>query len=288
MNDTNVDLSSLNMFAAVASHSSFRKAAIELAMPVATLSRKISKLEDTLGTQLFQRTTRTVILTEMGKKLLEDTTDPLSKLDRAIARATHQPDTISGLVKIATTYTLAETNILPLLPKLRRDWPEIRVQILLDEDVVDIRTERVDFAVRAGELQDPSLIARKICTHRFIRYTTPHMQNQPDPGFVTYGKMLRDSNLPAVEVKDIRMVLKLVLANQGEAWLPDALCHDYERRGDLIRITGAKIFAFNVSLVFGSKKFIPKRVRYVMDAIIEHANQFSRLSQDYQMTEPAH
>jgi len=276
MNETKIDFATLGIFAAVARQSSFRKAAIELDMPVATVSRKISKLEEKLNAQLLQRTTRTVILTDMGEQLFNEIAEPLSKLDNAAHRAAHRQDTISGLVKIATTYTLAETNILPVLPQLRRDWPQIRVQIILDEEVVDIRSERINFAVRAGKLQDPSLIARKICTHHFIRYTTPKMQKTTNPGFVTYGKMLRDSSLPNVEVKDIRMVLKLVLANQGEAWMPDALCMEYERRGELIRVEGSKVVTFDVSLVFGSKKFIPKRVRHVMNAIIEHANQYTR------------
>jgi len=276
MNGTKIDLETLNLFTAVARQRSFRKAAIELAMPVATLSRKISKLEENLGAQLLQRTTRSVMLTEIGEQLLNDINLPLAKLNNAAQRAARRQDAISGLVKIATTYTLAETNILPVLPQLRRDWPQIRVQILLNEDVVDIRSGRIDFAVRAGKLRDPSLIARKIDTHHFIRYSTPAMNTMANPGFVTYGNTLRDASLPNVEVKDIRMVLNLVLANQGEAWMPDALCLEYERRGELIRVAGSKVVTFDISLVFGSKKFIPKRVRYVMDAIIEHASKYTR------------
>ncbi len=111
MNGTKIDLATLSLFAAVARNRSFRKAAIELAMPVATLSRKISNLEERLGTQLLQRTTRSVVLTELGEQLLNDISEPLTKLNKATQRAVHQQDSTSGLVKIATTYTLAETNI---------------------------------------------------------------------------------------------------------------------------------------------------------------------------------
>jgi len=276
MDETKIDFTTLSIFAAVARYSSFRRAAIELDMPVATVSRKISKLEEKLNAQLLQRTTRSVILTEMGEQLLNEIVEPLSKLDDATHRAAQRQDTISGLVKIATTYTLAETNILPVLTQLRRDWPQIRVQLILNEDVVNIRSERIDFAVRAGKLQDPSLISRKICTHQFIRYTTPNMQKIPNPGFVTYGMMLRDSVPPNIEVNDMRIIHQLVLTNQGEAWLLDVMSMEDERTGKLIRVSGAKVFSVDISLVFGSKKFIPKRVRHVMNAIIEHANQYTR------------
>jgi len=86
---------------------------------------------------------------------------------------------------------------------------------MADENVVNIRSERIDFAVRAGKLQDPSLIARKLCVHRFIRYTTPKMQNLIDPGFITYGMMLRDPHPPNIEINDMRIIHQLVLANQG-------------------------------------------------------------------------
>jgi len=90
-------------------------------MPIATLSRRISKLEENLDTQLFQRITRTVLLTEMGEQLLDDIAEPLLKLENATQHVAHRQDTISGLVKIATTFTLAQTNIIPILPQLRRD-----------------------------------------------------------------------------------------------------------------------------------------------------------------------
>ncbi len=74
----------------------------------------------------------------------------------------------------------------------------------------------------------------------------------------------------------MRMVLELVLAGQGEAWMPNALCIEYEKRGELVKIDNSKVYASDIFLVFGSKKFVPKRVRLVMDAIIEHAHRFTQ------------
>ncbi len=275
MNGTKSDLTALNLFAAVARNRNFRKAAIELAMPVATLSRKISNLEEVLGTQLLQRTTRSVILTELGEQLLNDISEPLNKLNKATQRAVQQQDSISGLVKIATTYTLAETNILPVLPKMRKNWPDIRIQLLLSEEVVDIRSERIDFAVRAGKLKDLSLISRKLCTHHLIRYGTPETSNNKEDALITYSDEFWPPKPANIEVKDMRLVLKLVLAGQGEAWMPNALCIEHEKRGELIRNYDSRVYASDIFLVFGSKKFVPKRVRLVMDAVIEHAHLFT-------------
>ncbi|MCF6327054.1 MAG: LysR family transcriptional regulator [Devosiaceae bacterium] len=279
MNGTKTDLSALSLFAAVARNRSFRKAAIELAMPVATLSRKISNLEEVLGTQLLQRTTRSVVLTEVGEQLLNDIAEPLTKLNKATRRAVHQQDSTSGIVKIATTYTLAETSILPVLPKIRQTWPDIKIQLLLSEEVIDIRSKRVDFAVRAGKLKDLSLISRKLCTHHLIRYCTPEIQNSKEAGLISYSDEFLHPEPANIEVKDMRLVLQLVLAGQGEAWMPNALCMEYEKRGKLIRIDDARVYASDIFLVFGSKKFVPKRVRLVMDEVIEHAHKFTKEAQ---------
>jgi len=83
MNETNVDLTSLELFATLARILNFRQAALKLSMPVATLSRKISKLEETLDTQLLQRTTRTVVLTEAGSELLTKISGPLAHIRQA-------------------------------------------------------------------------------------------------------------------------------------------------------------------------------------------------------------
>lgn len=281
MNGTKINIDTLKLFAAVARNCNFRKSALELAIPVATLSRKISNLENMLDTQLFVRTTRSVKLTETGQQLLEDISDPLKKLNDAADLASHRQDIMSGIVKIATTYAIAETNVLPILPLLRKKWPEIQMHLQLSEDVVDIRSENIDFAIRAGKVKDLSLIARKLCTHHLVYYSTPKMQNISNPRLIAYSKEYSMSLKPNVEVKDMRTILKLVLANQGEAWMPDVLCMEHEKRGELIRVSNNKEIAFDIFLVFGSKKFIPKRVRYVMDIIIEHATQFTRNVKSY-------
>jgi len=273
MYETNVDLTSLELFATLAQILNFRQAALKLSIPVATLSRKISKLEESLDTQLLQRTTRKVVLTEAGSELLEQISEPLARVRQAARQLDDKRDELAGLVRIATTYTLAQTNLLPIIPKIRKKWPQIKLNLVLDEEVIDIRAERISFAVRAGRLDDPSLIARKICTHQMIRYTSPQFLNSSSTPLLTYWERFDLEGVADIEIKDMRLLKSLVLSGQGEAIMPDVLCIEEERAGLLVKKPDSSQIAFDIFMVFHSTRFIPKRTRIVMDEVIAYASK---------------
>jgi len=267
MYETIRSLNAMVFFQTVAKLGSFRQAAEALKTSPATVSRRISELEDLLSAQLFVRTTRKVYLTNIGKQLLADTETPVRQLIQATQQAENAHDGLAGVVRIASTFSISETHILPVLPALYQTHPEIRTELLLEEEIVDIRDRNIDFALRVGKVKDTTLIARKIYTDQIAYYTAckgPHPYIEYDfvPGI----------DLPAqVLVRDIRAIHKLVRGGLGGAWLPASLCHDDETAGRLWRDPEKKVFFVDFHIVFHANRFIPRRTRIVMEAIADYA-----------------
>jgi len=263
MNET---ISNLITFQIVAKNASFRKAASALKTSPATISRRITELEGTLGVQLLVRTTRKVYLTDVGKQLLKDSQAALRQLEYATRRAANSSDHMAGLVRIATTYTSAETLILPLIPQIYENEPTIRIELLLNEAVIDIRDQNIDFAIRFGHLADPTLIARRIGSDQISYYCAA--EAGPNPPLLSYGNKDLEPSKPVLRVSDMRMLLDLLSRGFGGAWLPKTLVASAKTTG-LICDLSKPSFSFDAYIVYHANRFIPRRTRYVMDQIIE-------------------
>jgi len=255
---------------------SFRKAAIYLQTSPATVSRRISALEATLGAQVFVRTTRKVYLTDIGKTLLANSQQPMLALQGALNRAASSIDEMQGLVRIAATYTIAETNILPVIAQIHHSHPDIKVELLLDESVVDIRDQHIDFAIRIGDLTDPTLISRKLGQDRICYITSP--EAGPNPPLLSYGEPEFEPRPPVLRVKDMRLLRTMVKSGFGAAWLPLSLCADDLRSGALVCDESQPEFEFDGFLIYHANRYMPRRTRYVMDEIITYRT--NRTAQD--------
>ncbi len=262
-------LNAMVFFQTVAKLGSFRQAAEALKTSPSTVSRRISELENLLDAQLFVRTTRSVYLTNIGEQLLKDAEFPVRQLIQATKQAGSARDDLAGLVRIASTYTICKTHILPVLPALYKAHPEIRIELLLNEQVIDIRDQNIDFALRAGLLKDPTLIARKIYTDTVAYFSTPDTAG-PHP-YIEYASGTHTNQIPQIMVQDMRSIYRLVREGFGGAWLPVTLCGEDEKTGVLIRDTEKVELSFDFHIVFHANRFIPRRTRIVMDSIADYA-----------------
>lgn len=267
MKDTN----GLLVFAAVAKHLNFRQAAIELDIPLATVSRRISELEQDIGVQLLQRTTRRVSLTRAGMQLLEDIRQPLALLQEASQRLLEEQQEPTGLVRIASTTNMATTNVLPILSELQQRYPAIRIELILGPDVVDLRFEKIDLAIRGGIIEDQSLIARRLATHTFACYTTQQWIEQSDIPMLSYDEDLQFESTPWLKVEDLHLLQQMVLQGLGQAWLLTDLCQIEEANSRLIRRTDLPEKSFDVYLVYPSRHYLPRKVCVVRDLLLEYA-----------------
>lgn len=172
--DPNVTaISDLDIFARVARTGNMSAAGRELNMSPAVVSKRISLLEDRLGARLFQRTTRQLTLTETGEGYFKRVIDILSLVDEAEDYVSRRNTKPRGTLKISTPTTFNRTHIVPHLSAFLTRYPEIELDVHLSDRYVDIIREGFDVAIRIGQLEDSSLVAKKLAAERRIICAAP-------------------------------------------------------------------------------------------------------------------
>jgi DNA-binding transcriptional LysR family regulator len=157
------DLITLRTFVAVVESGSFVRAAELLDASTAAVSRRVAALEKALGSQLINRTTRRIDLTEVGRRFYQDVLNIVELLGEAEERVRLGTETATGLIRVAAPVSFGVERIAPVLPTFMRRHPDLKVQLLLEDRYTDLHGEAIDVAVRiGGPLRDSSLIATRI------------------------------------------------------------------------------------------------------------------------------
>lgn len=149
-------------FVAVAETESFTKAAVRLGISTAQVSRQVSALETRLAAKLFHRTTRKVSVTEVGRVYYQHCRQVLDGLDEAERAITNLQTTPRGLLKITAPVTYGEGTIAPLINDFLTQYPELEVQMNLTNLKVDLVDQGYDLAIRLGQLEDSSMMAKRL------------------------------------------------------------------------------------------------------------------------------
>ena len=155
-------ISDLVAFLEVARERSFTRAAAHLGVTPSGLSHTIRKLEERLGVRLLTRTTRSVSPTEAGDRLLRTVGPHFDEIDAGLAALSELRDKPAGTIRITASDHSAETVLWPALEKFLPDYPEIHVEISVDDTLRDIVEERFDAGVRLGEQIARDMIAVRI------------------------------------------------------------------------------------------------------------------------------
>ena len=153
------DLSGLQLFAIVARHLNFRRAAIELGLSAPAVSERIRDLENRLGVRLFNRTTRSVALTDAGRRLLERVGPALSDIGAAVADLGGDEGRLNGTLRINGPTPAIQLRLAPLLVEFMARHPDLRVEVISEQAFVDIVAAGFDAGVRYGESLDADMIA---------------------------------------------------------------------------------------------------------------------------------
>ncbi|UJR85284.1 LysR family transcriptional regulator [Sandaracinus amylolyticus] len=149
----------LQAFVAVATHRSFRAAATELGVSPSALSHTIATLEQRLGVRLLHRTTRSVSLTDAGAHLLARIGPPLREIAGALESVDDFRDTPRGTLRITTSRGAARYVLMPIVLEFRRRFPEVQVDLVTEERLVDIVAEGLDAGVRVRDLVPKDMVA---------------------------------------------------------------------------------------------------------------------------------
>jgi DNA-binding transcriptional LysR family regulator len=155
-------INDLVAFLAVARERNFTRAAAKLGVSQSALSHTIRDLEARLGVRLLTRTTRSVSPTQAGERLLHSVGPRLDEIDAELAALSEFRDKPAGTIRITATDYAADTILLPKLTKFLRQYPDIKIEIIVDYGLTDIVAGRYDAGVRAGEQVAKDMIAVRI------------------------------------------------------------------------------------------------------------------------------
>jgi DNA-binding transcriptional LysR family regulator len=157
-----MDFNNLAAFAAVAREKSFTRAAAKLRVSPSALSQTISSLEERLGMRLLTRTTRSVSCTEAGERLMRTVAPRLGEIELELAALTELRDKPAGTLRITAGEHPAISVLQPALRKFLPDYPDVKVEIIVDSALTDIAAEGYDAGVRMGEQVAKDMIAVRI------------------------------------------------------------------------------------------------------------------------------
>ncbi|TNE65683.1 MAG: LysR family transcriptional regulator [Alphaproteobacteria bacterium] len=167
-------LNNVNTFLEVARTRSFAAAAKSLGLSTSATSKAVARLEEEFGVKLLHRTTRSVSLTAEGERFLEGAGRLKTEMDDLIAAVTESRGAPRGRITIGCTVILGRMWLAPLMVDFQRQYPDISVELRLEDRAADLAAEGLDLVVRAGELSDNSnLVARRFFEARFIMAASP-------------------------------------------------------------------------------------------------------------------
>jgi DNA-binding transcriptional LysR family regulator len=171
-----VDLNTLVLFAKVVEARSFSGGARRLRMPLSTLSRRVSELEEQLGTRLLDRSTRKLRLTPAGAELLEHAQRAADLSDTVTNVASYRATAVAGTLRISAVPSISDTLLAPIVGAYQERYPDVRVQVLVTERVVDHIEEGVDLFFRIRVHKTPSLtslVTQKLLSYRHRLVASP-------------------------------------------------------------------------------------------------------------------
>lgn len=257
------NVSDLMAFIAVAQESSFTRAAVRLGVSQPALSKTIRTLEERLGLRLLSRTTRSVAPTEAGERLLRSIEPHFAGIEGSLSALTELRDKPSGIVRITATQHAADTVMWPRLSKVMLNYPDITVELVSDEGLANIVSERFDAGVRVGEYVEKDMIAVRIgpAMRQAIVASPGYFKERPAPNHpeeltghrcinlrrVTRGgyfpwefeKRGREINVRVegqLAVSSLELARRAALDGLGVAYLPDDMVQDDLTKKRLVRV----------------------------------------------------
>lgn len=295
---TATNSSDVIVFCYVAKTQSFSKAAKLLGISRSLVSKRVTRLEDRLETRLIQRSTRSMSLTEAGDLLYRRYTDISDRIERAEREVADLNRTHSGVIRFAAPSLLSYVGM-ALISKLHRRFPNIEVQLAVDDGDIDIIESGYDAAIQVGRLKDSNLICRKITSTRLAVVASPRYLSAR--GFPARPKDLRRHNCLALtpesgedkhwhfaeegkkafalgvdgdfQTNNEVTLMRACLAGMGLAQLPTLLADEHVRTGRLELVLETYSHVSTEVYVVLPHRDTSEKVRVALDFLAEQVRE---------------
>jgi DNA-binding transcriptional LysR family regulator len=292
----------MRVFVRVADTESFRRAAQQLDVSNALVTRAIAMLEAHLRTRLINRTTRNLSLTEAGTRYLEGCRALLEELDHLESTVTHTEGEPSGTLRVVASSALSLLTLTPLIDGFRKLHPKVNVRLTLAERHVDLVEDGYDVGiVTAFMVTSTALVERPIGLNALVPVATPafiaehgmpaapaDLQNMPNVGLPNeirssswhfrhkHGSSDQVTLTPVYSVNSALMVRLATLRDMGVSILPEGIVAGDIRDGTLVRLLPEYSIddpEMKVSIVYPGRQYLPAKTRFFIDYALEKLTQ---------------
>lgn len=289
-------LAELEAIAAVARHGGFRAAARELGMSSSALSHAVAALEERLSVRIFNRTTRSVTLSDAGERFVADIAPALAAIDTAIENAGISSATVSGTLRLNMAPGAARMLLVPLILEYGRRYPNVEVEIVTENALVDVIGKGFDAGIRLAEAIPTDMVAIPIVSRlRSLVVGSPgYFSDRPHPlvpgdllqhrcirARMASGRLYRWEferrgqamliDAPGSLILDASdLLLSAALEGAGLAYISEASIADHIAAGNLISVLEDWSPPYpGLSLYFAQRRQMPARLRALIDLIRE-------------------
>lgn len=289
-------LQALLAFSETAKRGGFAAAARELNATPSTIAKAVGRLESSLGLRLFHRTTRQVRLTVDGERLFQRCQRVLAELEELQTEAAGARAVACGTLRIDMPIVYGRKVILPLLARLANEHPALELDVRLSDAYVDLVRDGVDLAIRAGELEDSTLVARRfasqqlilvaapsylrahgvprtldaLAAHRNILFRLPGRGRDRPRQFSAEGRTVTLRPVQGARFNDGEAMVQAALLGLGLAQLPDYMAAEEIDAGRLVEVLARhRPPAMPIYAVMPAARMVPMRVRVLLDALAE-------------------
>jgi DNA-binding transcriptional LysR family regulator len=289
-----VETAELVAFARTVDAKSLSRAAIELGVPRATISRRLMRLEQRLGVRLLRRTTRSLALTDAGRAFYRHARLVLDAVKQAEASVSRDHDVVCGTLRVSAP-PITSASFREMLCEFARRHPSVQLQLDLSTRHVDLRRDGYDVALRASTELEPGLVARVLSRAPGIAVAAPaYLEAHGTPrtarelrqhrclvGFArgelpqTHWPLLSGGKLQieaAFTTNDMPMLCEAALAGLGIAFVPQMAIIDALERGELVHVLPGVVGAeTRIAIVYLERELVPPQVRAFVDAVVAWA-----------------
>ena len=289
-------LQPLLAFSETAKRGGFAAAARELGTAPSTLAKAVARLEASLGLRLFHRTTRQVTLTADGERLFQRCQRVLAELEELQSEAAGARAAPSGTLRIDMPIVFGRKVMLPLLARLVQQHPGMDLDARLSDAFVDVVKDGIDVAIRVGELQDSTLVARRIASqqlvlvaarsylrrhgtprvledlaaHRHILFRMPTSGRDRPQQFNAKGKTVTLQPAQGLRFNDGEAMVQAAVLGLGLAQVPDYMAADDIAAHRLIEVLPQhRPPSMPIHAVMPANRMVPARVRALLEALDE-------------------
>lgn len=285
-------INALRTFIRVVETGSFSAVAKEQNTNQATISKRIAGLENNLGARLLVRGSRSHTLTETGKTYFERVSNIVMEIDEAEAEARSLTAKPSGHLRVTLPTMFGSMYIAPVLSEFLATYPEISLDFKFDEKSVDLVKEGIDVAIRLGDLQDSSMVAKTMGYDEMIivsspgylkKHTTPtELEDLAQHNCLIYSLSPKQGTVWTFSDKSKKSevavkgnfqcdnglgLMEMLLANAGIALMPCWSIDQPLAEGKLVQILPDYYKRYPISAVHPNKRYVPLKVRCFMDFI---------------------